>query len=370
MQGLSDATDLANNFDFGSWSSMQDIAGDIGISDLIVPYTPTNALFDDDFVAIGSALDKSHVPSLLSPWFLQDETWIRQHNSHTAVCATFIELQPFIDAVNEMLRCWVETGQNSFIHSRLYRMGMPTCLQDAFTTFATYTARTAKTKDAILQIVEDRAFALTQQSPSTTSGTEAIRDQLARVQAMFVYEFIGLFDGSVRLRSSAQRRLPTLRRWMTRMWEATKTFQLTDRNKNQVHWTASELDRDYQASSTAWELWLLTESVRRTHLVIDTVANIYEIMTTGYAECTGAVMFTARRGLWEAESAKTWLNLCNKQSPLLVSPLNPDPLISKYAAAEFDSFALLYWRFIVGRDKIQWWIDGNNDRSVGEPWTV
>lgn len=370
LQHLSDATVLANSVNFGSWSSVQDIASDNGISASVVPYLPTNGLFDDDFVATATALDQSHVPSLPSPWFLQDETWNLESSSHTPACVTIIQLEPFIDAVGEMLRCWVTSGHNSFIHWRLYRLGMPTCLQDAFTTFATYTGRSVRTRETILQIVENRLFALTNQTPSAFRGSEAIRDQLARVQAMFVYEFIGLFDGSVRLRSAAQQRLPTLRRWTTRMWEVTKMFQLTKEGEPEPHWAASELDRDYHASSASWELWLLTESVRRTHLVVDTVANIYEIMAKGYADCTGAAMFTGRRGLWEAESAKTWFKLCDKQSPLLVSALQPDSLISKYAATEFDSFAILYWTFIVGPDKIQWWTGGNNDNGDEEIWAA
>jgi hypothetical protein len=122
-------------------------------------------------------------------------------------------------------------------------------------------------------------------------------------------------------------------------------------------WTASEFDREYEASSEMWRLWILTESARRTHLVVDTVLNVYQIFTQGWSECTGAVMITARRGLWEAESASRWFQLSCEKPPLMVPSLTPGPLISQYAADEIDCFAMLFWTFLVGTDKIQSWID-------------
>ncbi|KAK6066652.1 hypothetical protein SCUP515_10596 [Seiridium cupressi] len=48
------------------------------------------------------------------------------------------KLEPFIRAVEEMLQYWVRNGYHSFIDYPLHEKGMPTCLQDAFTTLATY----------------------------------------------------------------------------------------------------------------------------------------------------------------------------------------------------------------------------------------
>ena len=97
--------------------------------------------------------------------------------------------------------------------------------------------------------------------------------------------------------------------------------------------------------------------VRRTHLVAGTVANMYEIMVKGWVECSGAVMFTARKGLWDADSVMRWYELSCAKSPLLVPALQPGFYISSYAADEFDGFVKLIWTFIVGADKIQCWVD-------------
>ncbi|EAQ87866.1 hypothetical protein CHGG_04485 [Chaetomium globosum CBS 148.51] len=261
-----------------------------------------------------------------SPWFLQDETWVKEHQQPHGSAG--VELDPFIHAVEGMLQSWARTGHNSFIHERLYGKSMPPCLQDAFTTLSAYTSCTPVVKETILQIAEDRSSALACESlPSAAvgggdggdgdGGAAAVRGYLARVHALFTYIFIRLFDGSVRARAAAE-----------------------------------EL----------WQLWILTESVRRSLIIIETIANVYECMVRGWAECTGAVMFTARAGLWEAKSAVKWLELSSVESPLLASSLCPEQFISRYAAGEIDGFAKVVWGCAVGVDRMQCWIDG----TVGE----
>jgi len=207
-----------------------------------------------------------------------------------------------------------------------------------------------------------RSSVLARQSPPTAGGAQGILAHLAGVQALFVYEFILLFDGSVRLRASAEQQLPTLRRWVIGMWEAVKQYRGEDGflGHPPLQWTANEFDREYDASSELWKLWILTESVRRTHVIIDTIANVYETMTKGWVNCAGSVMFTARRGLWEAESAVKWFELSYAKPPLLVPSLQPGALISQYAADECDDFVKMFWTFIAGTDKIRCWIDSSN----------
>jgi hypothetical protein len=214
-------------------------------------------------------------------------------------------------------------------------------------------------KETILQIVEERLSVLVRQSPPTDSRAHGTLDHLGRVQALFTYEFIALFDGSVRLRATAEKHIPTLRQWVNQMWEAVKSNRGEDGpwDSPPLQWTASEFDKEYDVCSAMWRQWVLTESVRRSRLIIDTVMNVYETTTKGWADCTGSVMFTSRRGLWDAESAMKWCELCRLKPPLLVDSLQPGALMSLYPAEELDDIAKLYWTFIVGADKIQCWID-------------
>lgn len=322
-----------------------------------------------------------------SPWFLQDESWVKEHQEPHGSAS--IELDPFIRSVEGMLQAWVRTGHNSFIHERLYGKTMAPCLQDAFTTLAAYTSCTPAVKETILQIAEDRSSALARESlPSVAAGSDGsgggatvVRDHLAHVHALFTYIFIRLFDGSVRARAAAEGQLPTLRRWLAALWDAMQQYRAehhTPRANNNPTTTTITPNTGhggddyyyYSAATELWQLWLLTESVRRSLIVVETIANVYECMVRGWAECTGAVMFTARAGLWEAQSAVKWLELSSSSSssvevgveveapPLLASSLCPERFISRCAAAEIDDFAKVVWGCAVGRDRMQCWIDG------------
>ncbi|KAH6632027.1 hypothetical protein F5144DRAFT_572852 [Chaetomium tenue] len=307
-----------------------------------------------------------------SPWFLQEQTWVKEHQQPHGSAG--VELDPFIHAVEGMLQSWVRTGHNSFIHERLYGGGMAPCLQDAFTTLAAYTTCTPAVKETILQIAEDRSSALACESlPNVVvgggdgdGGAAAVRGHLACVHALFTYMFIRLFDGSVRARAAAEGQLPTLRRWLTQLWNAMQRYRNEYHNPGALasQETTAGISHNfsghdyYDAATELWQLWILTESVRRSLIVIETIANVYECMVRGWAECTGAVMFTARAGLWEAKSAVKWLELSSVESPLLASSLCPERFISRYAAGEIDGFAKVVWGCAVGVDRMQCWIDG------------
>lgn len=357
---------LGASLDFGAWGALEAIDLDFPLSDAIDAYIPTLSVPVVSIPSQESVLDSSDVSSTPCPWFLEDETWAMLHCNQELACATRVELEAFVRIVEEMLQSWVSKGYNSFLHRRLYEKGMPTCIQDAFTTLTAYLHRTPAVKETILQIVKERSSALTKQSAPTAGGAQGILAHLARVQALFVYQFIGLFDSSIPLRASAEQKIPLLRRWVIEMWEAVRRYRGEDTSLGQrpLQWTANEFDREYDVSSEMWRLWILTESVRRSHITIDTVANVYEVMTKGRADCAGGVMFTARRGLWEAESAVKWFDLCCAKPPLLTPSLQPGSLISQYTAEEVDEFAKMYWEFIVGTDKMRSWKDKSTRQAV------
>lgn len=365
FKDYSDPSALPGSLEFGDWNALSGVDHlDIPLSDVIIPYllpTPSASIAPLEFQGfVAENNDGSNTPSNTPrPWFLEDQTWVLHHSDQQPACVTVVQLEPFIRAVEEMLQFWVRNGYNSFIHQRLYEEGMPTCLQDAFTTLAAYTSRTLAVKDIILQIAEERSSALVRQTLPPASGAKNIQAHLARVQALFIYEFILLFDGSVRVRASAEQHLPTLRRWVTQLWEASKGYRGEDGfpGQDSLQWTTNEFDREFTTSSHLWRLWTLTESVRRTHVIVDTILNIYQIMTRGWADCCGGVMVTARRGLWEARSAVEWFDLSCAKPPLLVPFLQPGSFISQCAAEECDEFVKMCWTFIAGTDKIQSWID-------------
>jgi hypothetical protein len=349
-------------FDFEEWAALSSGDPFASLPDVSPANLPTAS------VSVSTSNDQSQELTVesgdaspsSSPWFLRDETWALEHNDHTTITSTIsMEMAPFISAVEDMLQCWVKNGYNSFIHRRLYDKGMPTCVQDAYTTFAAYMGRTATMKDTILKIAEDRTAVLVAQSPPASSGMRGILEHLSRVHALFVYEFIGLFDGAVRPRVAAEKQITTLRRWVVEMWDAAKQYrgEHVSNSTRPLQWAGSDFDREYDASSKMWQSWILAESVRRTQLIVDTTLNTYHFMTEGWSQCTGAGMITLRRGLWDAENAVKWMDLCCKAPPLLVPSLQPEPLISWHEADEFDDLARILWSYLVGADKMEFWVN-------------
>ena len=114
-----------------------------------------------------------------------------------------------------------------------------------------------------------------------------------------------------------------------------------------------------------WQSWLVVESVRRTLLVVQTVANVYRCLTVGHATCDGTVMITARRGLFEAGTSTKWLEMCGTvNEPLLTPPLRPRAWMLEHSSADVDDFVLSYWSYIVDPDKMACWVEqGRRSRT-------
>ncbi|KAK5046370.1 hypothetical protein LTR84_008171 [Exophiala bonariae] len=364
----SDVQVYGDALDFTTWDEL--VSANLGVT------------LPDEWVAdvLGSQADSSNLalepyhnetdpgPKSVLPWFLQESTWTMQRTPHEPEGPVDIDLHLFIRTVEDMLTAWATNGHNGFIHRRLYQYNMPTCVQDAFTTLVAYTNCNPAVKDTVLQIAQDRLSMIVLQDPPTTSDRQGISDHLARVQALFVYEFIGLFNvsrGSLRLRMIAEQHLPTLRNWLAQMLEAVKLYKGEDLSlySRTIGWADNDFDREYHTSSELWKTWLLIESVRRIQIIINAVANSYQAMTLGWAQCTGSVMLTISSGFWEAGSALEWSDLACRKSPLLVAPLRPGPLMSQYPAEELDEFVRTFWVLILGPEKMQSWLSRSSRSS-------
>lgn len=366
-QLIDGAEEMGQAIDFGVWPALSDTDLNVSLHNELITYMLPLTVPLTDSIAGNPVYHSKEISGKSSkPWFLQDETWVRQGKNQEPACTTVASLEPFLQAVREMLYSWVSNGHSSMIHSRLYEYGMPVSLQDAFTTVAAYKSATKIMTPTILHIADERANSLAMSGIPTGLGASELLLHLAHIQALFSYVFIRLFDGSIRHRASAESQLPTLRQWVTQTCELAKKHQEDDNwfSADILGWEATQFDREYEASSKMWRLWILTESIRRTQVIVDTVINIYQLMVQGWSDCSGAVMLTARRGLWEADTAATWLSLSREKTPLLVPSMQPGKYLSEYHASEFDDFIHMLWRFIAGPDKIVYWIEKSGNIPV------
>jgi hypothetical protein len=126
---------------------------------------------------------------------------------------TTLDLSRLLRQVVAWLTDWVEQGRNPFIHRQLYRYRMPLCVQDAFMSLSAYLSKTSANENIIYRIIEDRVMQLVAEGiPSLGASPQSVDtlEHLGRIEALLVYQCVGLYDGNVRLRYLAEQHIPVL----------------------------------------------------------------------------------------------------------------------------------------------------------------
>jgi hypothetical protein len=183
-------------------------------------------------------------------------------------------------------------------------------------------------------------------------------EQLARVQALFIYQFIRLFDGDIRQRAQAEALIPTLKGWNNRLWESADLNACLETSFDfaGLFSQCSGAKSFDDPSGQQWRDWLLAESVRRIWLIGNYVQGIYLMMRDRQVGCSGGVSFTVRRGLWDAQSAATWMRLVRSKDPLFVPCHETDLMIPFVEAPEVDAFCLNIMGILWGAPKLDFWL--------------
>ena len=126
--------------------------------------------------------------------------------------------------------------------------------------------------------------------------------------------------------------MSTLRLWVSEMAEHASRVDSIDPELTSTLSPRGPrvFDVELQAMLEQWTAWFVAETVRRTHVIVSTILNVYLCLSTGGVQCSGFLMLTARHGLWQAESASRWSKMVSTDSPLLVSIMNPKCLLTEY----------------------------------------
>jgi hypothetical protein len=275
------------------------------------------------------------------------------------------DFKQFIQAIREWLSQWVRDTHCPFLHKQLYsESGLPPCLQDAFAAVASYESKNDKNEEVIMRIIEEKANKLLNEPSSVTdSGVGApsslrTAEQLARVQALFIYQFIRLFDGDIRQRAQAEALIPTLNGWNNKLWESANVDAClqTSFGFSGLFSQGLGAKRLDDPSGQQWHDWLLAESVRRIWLIGNYVQCVYLTMRDCQTGCSGGVSFTARRGLWDAQSATTWMRLVRSKDPLFVRCHETDLMIPFVEAPEVDMLCLSIMGIMWGALRLDFWV--------------
>ncbi|KAK9318861.1 hypothetical protein V1517DRAFT_334384 [Lipomyces orientalis] len=317
-----------------------------------------------DLPGLSSALVDNQ---LASSWFTSIDTWTIDHVPQAENDSfRIIDLERHIITIHRWLTQWVEKGSNPFIHSRLYRTRFPRCVQDAYTALSCYVHKTASNKHTIFQIIEDRAKQLlvehgvisadsSLENISTSSVNLDSLEHVARVQALLVYQVLGLYDGDIRLRHLAESHIPVLNSWMQQMVEhASQAVCLGGSVISSAH---EQTAVGFSLSKNLlWYSWILAESIRRTWVVASGIQGIYLMIQQGRGvHCQGGMMFTTRQGVWEAESALAWEKLCSEVNVGLLQIAEADKLFTEVAPEDVNDFAKLMLEVAFGIERMERW---------------
>ncbi|KAF2666298.1 hypothetical protein BT63DRAFT_458656 [Microthyrium microscopicum] len=306
-----------------------------------------------------------------SLWFTTPETWKVDHLLPVGKnTSTIQDLQRQITTIKDWLAEWLEKGSNPFIHPRLYRNRLPRSVQDAYASLTCYFQKTKSNEHIVLQIVRERAKRLLAEHglPSTGLPTETASrgstvldplEHIARVHALLIYQVVGLYDSDIRLRHLSETQMPILTLWLQEMIQSASQaaclgsfILLSAREQASL---GSSLSTNSHSDDLLWYSWILAESIRRTWLIATGVHTIYLIMQQGRMSCGGGMVFTTRKGVWDAQSAPAWEKLCSEVNVGLIPLGEADKLFTDAAPEDVDRFAKVFMEASFGADRMERW---------------
>lgn len=309
----------------------------------------------------------------ITSWFTSPETWKIIHfepaeqNNYSIT-----DLKRHIARTHRWLVQWVEKESNPFIHPRLYRARFPESVQVAYTTMSCYINKTQSNEQTVVRIIGDRAKQLLKKHnvysldhSNGDSRADCARldafEHLARVQALLVYQILGLFDGDIRLRHLAESHIEVLNGWMVQMVEQAKETiclgSLLVSSAQEQRNSGISLRDIAQYENILWYSWILAESIRRTWLVASGVQAMYLLMQHGKlpSPCMGGMKFTTRKGVWEAQSAVAWEKICSEVNVGLMHMEDADKLFLETAPEDVNDFAKEVLEVTYGIERLERW---------------
>lgn len=313
------------------------------------------------------------VLQLQDPWFLSPSSWKIDHKGILDARIYFGDgaLSYFIDQLRSWLREWTSQGHSPFIHANLYKVGLPECIQDAFTALAAYQLKTLATERMVFRIVEHSADRLLEQQSLYAGDVGVIMldtvAHLARTQALLVYCIICLFDGDIRARCHAEARIETLMVWAKQLWQSAGLNVASDGAKESSPNSDSQglpvlgLKADGTVPSV-WLAWSFSESIRRTYITATLTTAAYLTLKQGWAPCPGGITFTPGNGLWVVASPYSWWREMNKSPAGPLQCVEAHEIFTSNVPSDVDEFTHAVLIVTFGLEQFRQW----QDRTIPE----
>lgn len=316
----------------------------------------------------GKLLATNSRPIPSDVWFLSPETWALEHNPEFDEPRPYGEdaLHDYIAMVTSWLERWVVQGSNPLIHAHLYRISLPTVMEDAYTSVAAFLTKNDANKAMIMRMLENRVRHLTESQPDTHDGSVGTvmidtMSHLARTQALFIYQLIRLFDGDIRARAQAEMHIGLLQKWAKQMWEsATMDIGMvrlcsTFKDAEEVRCSMNNAFQTDGTAESLWHAWIVGESIRRTYLATICVLSVYSTLKQGWSPCPGGLTFTSRSGLWDASSPYKWLEASRFGAETSIQSLRCGKLFEESRPNDVDDFTTSVLMVSHGKERLERW---------------
>ena len=316
----------------------------------------------------GNLLSTGSRTTLPDIWFLSPDTWGLEHNPKFDEPRPYGEdtLHDYIAEVMSWLKRWVMHGSNPLIHAHLYRIILPSVMEDAYTSVTAFLSKNDANKSMVMRMLENRVRQLTDSQPDALDGSVGMvmidtMSHLARTQALFIYQLIRLFDGDIRTRAQAELHIDLLRKWAKQMWESAtmdigmvrlcSTFQ-------EAEDVSCGMNNAFQTDGTVeslWRAWIVGESIRRTYLATVCVLSVYSTLKQGWSPCPGGLTFTSRSGLWDATSPYKWLEVSRFGGETSIESLRCGRLFEEARPNDVDDFTTAVLMVSHGKERLERW---------------
>ncbi|KAF2109289.1 hypothetical protein BDV96DRAFT_605006 [Lophiotrema nucula] len=148
------------------------------------------------------------------------------------------------------------SGSTDYLHEALYQDWQPQAYQDSIALSSLYMCKTGSNQSILRRAIDSKINGLISQSKTWT-----LREHLAAVQALIIYQIIRLFDPELGMQAQAEKHNTMLEVWVAHLWK--------------------RFFNEPQKFANCFDNWVFQESLRRTVLLSVFLRGIWSAVTKG-----------------------------------------------------------------------------------------
>ncbi|KAK4139559.1 uncharacterized protein C8A04DRAFT_15755 [Dichotomopilus funicola] len=186
------------------------------------------------------------------------------------------------DLLRESPLTFADRGETVFIHKALFQGGrLPGPLLTAFGISAGCASLNDHNRHILFQALDAQTNDLLLATPRASTANRWLLDDLARFQALVLYQIIRLFYGGVEQREVSERQAYAVRA------QGLRLLRSADNTITDVEELEAQETQTAAVTEQTWEKWILAESIRRTVFIAFKLYTLYTAFR--YGQCVETV---------------------------------------------------------------------------------